>query len=75
MSATATAEIPELELERGVLAKEVERVERQLAALLRATPVDTHAVARLCEQKRVYRERLSEVTREESRLLGDQWAG
>lgn len=75
MSATATAEIPELERERDVLTKEIERVEVRLAALLGSTPVDTHAVAHLCEQKRVYRERLGEVTREESRVLGDQWAG
>jgi hypothetical protein len=75
MSVTATAGIAELELERDVLAKELERVEAELSALLGAATVDTHSVARLCEEKCVYRERLSEVTREESRLLGDQWVG
>ena len=75
MSATATGSIAELDAERTVLAKEIERVDERLAALLRQIPVDTKEGARLCEEKRIYRERLREVEVEEGRLVGDQWAG
>jgi hypothetical protein len=75
MSGTATADIAELDRERVVLSKEVERLDKTLAALLRDRPVDTHTIARLSEEKRVFEERLRVVTGEESGLVGDQWSG
>jgi hypothetical protein len=75
MSATAIADIAELDGERVVLSKELERVDAELAVLLRKVPADTQAVARLCEEKRVYQERLREITGEEERVIGDQWFG
>jgi hypothetical protein len=75
MSGTATANIAELDDERAVLSKEIDRVDGLLDGLLREVPVHTVAVARLCEEKRVYQERLRAVDVEEGRLVGDQWAG
>jgi hypothetical protein len=75
MSGTATADIAELDRERVVLSKEIERLDKELAALLRDMPVDTHTIARLCEEKRVYEERLRVVTGDEGRLVSDQWSG
>jgi hypothetical protein len=75
MSGTATADIAQLDRERVVLSKEVERLDEELAALVHDVPADTHAVALASEVKRVFKARLSEVTREEGRLVGDEWSG